>query len=125
MDYRYFKPDEFERCTPKCSISEMDRAFMFRLDEARAFAGIPFVLTSAYRSPEYDSKHGRSGKGYHTRGRAVDIKCLDGASRRLIVKALLQAGFAGIGIADRFIHVDDRPFSLGAVWLYDNHTRNK
>lgn len=98
---------------------------MLRLDEARALAGIPFVLTSAYRTPFYDSKHGRSGKGYHTRGRAVDIKCIDGASRRIIVRSLLNCGFNGIGIADTFIHVDDRPFSLGSVWLYDNYTRTK
>lgn len=96
----------------------MDTAFMLRLDEARALAGIPFVLNSAFRSYEYELDHGRSGSGYHTKGRAVDISCKDASSRYIIVKALIDAGFHGIGISNTFIHVDDRPFSLARIWTY-------
>lgn len=118
MDYRFFKPVEFQRCSPSCELSDMDKAFMLRLDEARALAGVPFVLLSAYRSPEHDSSKGRSGCGYHTKGRAVDIACKDSYTRFLIIKALLDAGFHGIGVSNTFIHVDDRPFSLSSIWLY-------
>jgi hypothetical protein len=30
----------------------MDADFLDKLDEAREFAGIPFIINSAYRSPE-------------------------------------------------------------------------
>ena len=31
----------------------MDEDFLSKLDEAREFAGIPFIINSAYRSPEH------------------------------------------------------------------------
>lgn len=107
-EYKYFSPEEFERCVPSCSIEQMDSSFMEWLDRARELAGIPFVLNSAYRSSEYDKAKGRTGVGYHTFGRAVDVRCLDGISRAAIVCALLDCGFS-VGIHNRFVHVDNRP----------------
>lgn len=115
--YQFFEEGEFAKCVPSCSLSQMDSAFMIRLDTARCLAGIPFVLNSAYRSPEWDKSRGRSGKSFHCVGRAVDISCKDSVSRLQIVRALIKAGFIGIGIADTFIHVDDRTFPN--LWLYD------
>lgn len=106
--YNYFNEDEFPRCVPACSIEQMDDRFLAVLDVARECAGIPFVLNSAYRSPDYDLSKGRTGKGYHTVGRAVDIRCLDGVSRAKIVAACLSVGLS-VGIHNRFIHVDNRP----------------
>lgn len=113
----YFSEDEFRRCVPACLKSQMDSAFMKRLNRARRNAGLPFVLNSAYRSVEWDKSKGRTGNSYHTKGRAVDIKCLDSSSRAVIVKALIDAGFNGIGIANTFIHVDDR--QIKQLWLYE------
>lgn len=113
----YFAESEFRRCIPSCDKSQMDSSFLTRLNKARRIAGLPFILNSAYRSPDYDMQKGRTGNSYHCKGRAVDIKCLDSSSRAVIVSALLSAGFRGIGIANTFIHVDDR--QVKCMWLYE------
>lgn len=69
---KYFKEEEFNRCSPSCSLQDMKQTTISKLDTAREIAGIPFVLTSAYRSPEHDRSKGRSGTGAHTIGRAID-----------------------------------------------------
>ena len=116
---RHFVESEFRRCTPACSLQDMRQSTMDRLDAARDFAGIPFVLTSAYRSSAWDKEKGRTGAGAHTRGRAVDIKCTSNANRMKVVTALLAAGFPRIGIADTFVHADDdESLTREIIWLY-------
>lgn len=104
---RYFEPSEFKAASPSCSIFDMDKDFLFVLDCVRHAAGIPFHVNSAYRSPEHDKSKGRSGTGYHTKGRAVDIRCLDGVSRRKITVAALEFGLS-VGIYSTFVHLDNR-----------------
>lgn len=113
----YFAESEFGRCVPACSKSQMNVDFLKRLNKARRIAGIPFILNCAYRSIEWDKSKGRTGNSYHTKGRAVDIRCLDNNSRFVIVNALIDAGFHGIGISNSFIHVDDR--QIKTIWLYE------
>lgn len=105
---KYFKPSEFNRCNPSCSIDAMDTAFLKELDVCRHIAGVPFVLLSAYRSPAHDKERGRSGVGYHTSGRAVDVRCTNSEDRRAIVEACLATGLT-IGIYPSFVHIDNRP----------------
>ena len=71
---KYFKPEEFERCNPSCSIEDMDQDFLDLLDDLREKAGTPLVLNCAYRSKEHDKAKGRSGNSAHTEGLAVDIR---------------------------------------------------
>lgn len=116
---RYFKEAEFRRCSPTCSLQDMKQTTMSKLDTAREIAGIPFVLTSTYRSPEHDRSKGRSGTGAHTLGRAVDIRCNTSKNRFLVVNALLKAGFKRIGIAKTFVHADDsEAHDQEVLWLY-------
>lgn len=92
---------------------------MNRFDMARDIAGIPLVITSAYRSPKWDRARKRSGTGAHTLGRAIDIRCHTDRNRFLIVSALIRAGFTRIGIAKTFIHADDSPnHSQEVTWMY-------
>lgn len=114
---KYFKPSEFEKCNPKCDISQMNPDFLQRLDAARSLCGIIFRLNSAYRSPEYDRSKGRTGKGYHTVGRAVDVACTDSASRAEIIRACVSLGLS-CGVSKRFVHIDDRDTSRPIVFLY-------
>ncbi len=115
----YFTEREFENCSPACSLQDMRQETMNRLDEARRIAGIPFVLSSAYRSSAWDKERGRSGTGAHTLGCAVDIRCASDAARWKIVDALIAAGFERIGIAKTFIHADDSDMhSQRVVWVY-------
>ena len=98
--------------------NNMNKNFLFVLDEAREFAGIPFVINSAYRSPEHPLSI-KNPSSSHIKGLAVDIKATDSITRFKIVKALIEVGFTRIGIADTFIHVDlDLDKTQNVIWTY-------
>lgn len=103
---RYFKDAEFRRCTPACSIEDMDQDFLDLMDDIRRRAGIPLVINCAYRSKAYDLSKCRTGNSAHTYGMAVDIRCNTGANRLKIVKAALECGVTRIGIGATFVHID-------------------
>ena len=98
--------------------ANMNKDFLFVLDEAREFAGIPFVINSAYRSPNHPLSV-KNPTSSHIKGLAVDIKATDNATRFKIVEALISVGFTRIGIADTFIHVDlDFEKRQDIIWTY-------
>ena len=116
---KYFKESEFKKCVPACSLQDMKQGTMDKLDAAREIAGIPFVLNSAYRSPEWEKAHGRTGDGAHPHGQAVDIRCNSNANRFKIVDALICAGFVRIGIGKNYVHADDDASkSQNVMWHY-------
>lgn len=98
-------PFEFDRCTPKCSVEQMNFAFLERLEEA--YRIYPFTLNSAYRSVEYERRKHRAGTSAHCKGRAVDIATPDSRTRFYVLDALRRVGFSRFGIGKAFIHVDD------------------
>lgn len=116
---KYFKESEFEKLTPSCTIFQMDEHLLVLLDQLRESVGLPFVITSAYRSPDWDLAKGRTGKGPHTKGMAVDIASPSSYFMRLVLQHALKMPFAGIGIGKSFIHLDVmyRPLSP-LVWGY-------
>ena len=96
----------------------MNKDFLFVLDEAREFAGIPFIINSAYRSPNHPLSV-KNPSSSHIKGLAVDIKATDNATRFKIVEALISVGFTRIGIADTFVHVDlDFDKRQNIIWTY-------
>jgi uncharacterized protein YcbK (DUF882 family) len=98
--------------------TNMNKEFLFVLDEAREFAGIPFIINSAYRSPDHPLSI-KNPSSSHIKGLAVDIKATDSITRFKIVKALIEVGFTRIGIADTFIHVDlDFDKTQNVIWTY-------
>lgn len=113
----YFKEIEFERCVPSCKKSDMDDKFLLKLNSCRELCNTPFILNSAFRSSEWDKSKGRTGIGFHTKGRAVDIRCIDPEIRSRIVINAMSCGLNGIGISKTFIHLDDR--AIPSLWLYD------
>lgn len=116
----YFNEQEFEACTPSCKIEQCNPGSLARLDLCRSVAKTPFILSSAYRSREYEVSKGRSGKGAHVDGRAFDIRCRDSVCRFRIVAAALEVGFTRIGIGKTFIHLDDSPnLAQKVIWLYE------
>lgn len=116
---RFFKDEEFEACSPACLREQINEDSLRRLDAAREIAGTPFVLSSAYRSPDYERKKKRSGTGAHTKGCAFDVLCVDSQCRWRIVFGALAAGFKRIGIAPTFIHLDDSfDHPNPRIWLY-------
>ena len=98
--------------------TNMSKEFLFVLDEAREIAGIPFIINSAYRSPEHPLSI-KNPSSSHIKGLAVDIKATDSNTRFKIVQALMTVGFTRIGIADTFIHVDlDLDKTQNVIWTY-------
>jgi len=96
----------------------MNKEFLFVLDEAREFAGIPFIINSAYRSPDHPLSI-KNPSSSHIKGLAVDIKATDSRTRYKVLNALMHVGFNRIGIADTFIHVDDdKDKSQQVIWTY-------
>ena len=97
----------------------MDEDFLAKLDNARVIADIPFIINSAWRSPEHNKEVGGKPNSSHLKGLAVDIKIENSRQRFIVLQALIAAGFTRIGIAKTFIHVDgDNEKDPRVTWLY-------
>ena len=115
----YFTQWDFDNCTPRCKQSDMHADTLSKLNKARHMAGIPFILTSAYRTVEHEKNMGRPGTSAHTNGRAVDIRATTGRTKFIVVDALIKTGFTRIGVHTSFIHADDDPTKdQKLIWLY-------
>jgi uncharacterized protein YcbK (DUF882 family) len=83
---------------------------------AREFAQVPFKVNSAYRSVTHNDKVGGVKGSAHTFGYAIDTSTR-GQDEKVIIRALLKAGFTRIGVYNTFIHADTDPNkSKIAVW---------
>ena len=103
---------------PTTDGGKMNLDFLHKLDKARELAGVPFIITSGYRTPQHNLDVGGRVGSSHIKGLAVDISCDNSGHRERILTALIQVGFRRIGIAKSFIHTDldhDKP---NAIWLY-------
>lgn len=118
--WAHFMASEFHNAVPSCDPLQMDDGFMKTIELVRTRSGVPFVINSAYRTRSWDKAHGRSGDSFHCVGQALDIACIDSSSRYKIIEAAMFFGLGGIGIADTFIHLDNRPSAK--IWLYDSRS---
>jgi hypothetical protein len=102
--------------------------FLDRFEKLRRMFGGPLIITSGYRSPEYNATVSTTGRtGPHTHARAVDIR-LYGSHAFALVHLALGLGFTGIGLSQkgetsrRFVHLDDLPNAEGqprpTIWTY-------
>lgn len=116
---RFFKPEEFAcKCGCGRGHDDMDAAFLRMLDEARALAGIPFVLSSAFRCARHNKAVGGVASSAHTSGHAADIKCTSSHERFRIISALLEAGARRIEAGPTWIHADNDPAKPQDVIFY-------
>lgn len=111
--YRYFKPEEVEG---------LNEEFVAKLDQARHIAGIPFVITSGFRSPEKNqSVVGAVPDSAHTKGLAVDLRVDNSHEVSLIFDACKQVGITRRGVyVDKdfvpvHVHVDVDPDKVDNV----------
>lgn len=108
--YKYFSPYEIVGLSP---------ALVEKLDQARGFAGIPFVITSGYRTKAHNEKVGGVADSAHTKGLAVDLRVRTSSERYIMMEALKKAGFKRFGIGSTFIHVDiDSTKPQNVMWTY-------
>ena len=120
--YRYFTSDEIA-CRCGCNQQRMDDDFMWLIDNLREDCGFPFIVSSAYRCPEYNTQvSSTGGAGPHTTGKAIDIRVYGERAHKLLEMAL-RYGFKGIGVSQkgahkyRFIHIDNAR-DHQTVWSY-------
>jgi uncharacterized protein YcbK (DUF882 family) len=113
---RNFDISEFD--CKETGENKMCSEFLSRLDLLRDACGFPFVITSGYRSESHSVEIRKDNPGMHTKGIAADIKVVSGWHRYKIVEAAISMGFKGIGVANGFVHVDDRK-SQPVMWQYN------
>lgn len=114
----HFDIQEFDDPTLKNSGINMDNAFLQMLDDARGIAGIPFTITSGYRSQIHNQKVGGVSNSSHLVGKAADIKVGNGSERYIILNALIKAGFKRLGVAQSFLHCDNDESKANSIWTY-------
>ena len=97
--YKHFSEDEVRGLSP---------TLIALLDYARDLAGVPFVITSGFRTTEENRAAGGADNSAHLRGLAVDLRVHDSASRYKIIRALIKVGFARIVVyeSDGHVHAD-------------------
>ena len=118
-ELRYFKLEEFDSPDKKGSGKNMSKELLIMLDNARSIAGVPFRITSGYRTKQHNKKVGGVNGSSHTKGLAVDIAVLSGSMRYRILDALFSVGFNRIGISSNFIHCDiDEDKIQNVIWTY-------
>lgn len=108
MNLKYFKESEFENCNPPCKMEDCNPRALECLDKLRDSCGFPLILTSAYRSHEWNVAHGRNYHSKHEEGIAFDIACTNSYRRSELVFKARFYGFNGIGIYKNFVHIDMR-----------------
>tara|TARA_R110000822_G_scaffold99831_1_gene224979 strand:+ start:230 stop:580 length:351 start_codon:yes stop_codon:yes gene_type:complete len=114
----HFESYEFD--CPKLPNSgiNMDNAFLQMLDDARGIAGIPFKITSGYRSVAHNKSVGGVQNSSHLVGKAADIAVGSGSERYIILNALIKANFKRLGVAKSFIHCDNDESKPNSIWTY-------
>lgn len=115
--WKYFKPEEKTGTFGK--VEDLKFELVTMLDAAREIAGVPFKITSGYRTPEHNKKVGGVKDSAHLTREAVDIACTSDQNRHKIINALIKVGFNRIGIANTFIHCDiSKDKSNNVIWIY-------
>ena len=96
--YKYFKDSEIVGLKPE---------LVQLLDKAREIAGVPFKITSGFRTPEQNKKVGGVQDSAHETGLAVDLLVKDSVSGGKILLSLAQVGIKRFGFyGDGHIHCD-------------------
>ena len=107
--WKYFSAAEFRHAVPSCDPLQMDDQFMRHIVEVRERSGVPMHINSAYRTPEWEKAHGRTGNSFHCVGQAIDIRCTNSIDRYKLIEAAMFYGELSMVVYPTFIHFDNRP----------------
>lgn len=105
----HFKVKEFAQKDYKCDKILIESELVKVLEDVRTHFNMPVVITSGYRSPEYNKKIGGVKNSQHTKGTAADIKV------KMVLASEVQRYLNrkypdkyGIGRYKSFTHIDVR-----------------
>jgi len=90
-------------------VANLDTEFVAKLDQARHIAGIPFVITSGFRSPEKNESilgAGAVADSAHLKGLAVDLRVENSHEVALILDAVKTVGITRRGV---YVNQDFQP----------------
>ena len=114
----YFEDKEFNQ-EGVIVVDKMNPSFVERLNLARSYSSIPWILTSSWRDDEHNKDVGGKPTSSHPKGIAVDIAAMSSRAKWIIINALIKAGFTRIGIGSNFIHADtDKTKVQNVIWTY-------
>lgn len=105
---RYFKVKEFA-CKDGSQVVFIDDHLYTVLDILRRKLGKPVIITSGYRTPEWNAKCDGAKYSYHMRGMAADIR-VDGISAKELANKLdeIVPDECGIIVYKSWVHFDVR-----------------
>lgn len=105
---KWFKVKEFA-CKDGSPIVFIDEYLWNVLDILRTKIGKPVIITSGYRTPEWNKKCNGAKYSYHMRGMAADIR-VNGISAKELAKKLneIVPEECGIIVYESWVHFDVR-----------------
>lgn len=105
---KHFKVREFA-CRDSSQVVFIDTHLVAILDILRNKIGKPVIITSGYRTPEWNKKCNGAKYSYHMRGMAADIR-VDGISAKELANKLneLVPDECGIIVYKTWVHFDVR-----------------
>lgn len=105
---KYFKVKEFA-CKDGSQVVFIDEYLCTILDTLRNKLGKPVIISSGYRTPEWNKKCNGAKYSYHMRGMAADIR-VDGMSAKEIANKLneIVPEECGIIVYNGWVHFDVR-----------------
>ncbi len=103
--YKWFKMTE--KTGSLHTFGDLDSKLRSILDTARDKAGVPFVLTSGYRTISENAAVGGVVNSSHIKRLAADILCTDGIKLSAIIRGILTCGTpVFLEIANKHVHID-------------------
>jgi uncharacterized protein YcbK (DUF882 family) len=118
----FFENAEFQcRCgRPECDAPRFpSQELLERLTYVRLQLGKPMVVNSGIRCQVANAAAGGTKDSAHLTGEGADIACGDSATRLLLLKYGINAGFIRMGIGKNFVHFDvSRALAPHVCWTY-------
>ena len=105
----HFKVKEFAQKDYRCDKILIESELVKVLEDVRTHFNMPVIITSGYRTPEYNKKIGGVKNSQHTKGTAADIKVKKVIASE--VQRYLNSKYPdkyGIGRYKSFTHIDVR-----------------
>lgn len=113
-----FNTEDFD-CRCGCGLNNMKPVFLWKLQQCRTEANVPFIVTSGSRCKTYNKSVGGKLSSEHLTGEAVDIVVQNSTVRFKIVRAAIEVGFRRVGIGKDFIHLGGSDYApQQIIWLY-------